>query len=208
MKTLLLIVALGAAALSGQTITITGPNANVKAGSAVVLTVTLSGSAGVNVQALQYSITGFQGWTVAVADGAAATAASKFNTCAMVGTVLNCIAVGVNTNVWSDGVISTLTLTIPKRAASGTQTDTLGGLLGAVTDSSGNVTGVAITAGSPFALSIISPCDGITLAQMLPPVLGTAAYSAALDLNSDGVVNVEDAQIVADYSVSGVCAAN
>lgn len=211
MKTILGLLMLAAALYAQPTVSITGPAANIKAGSTFTMAVSISGAASSGDQAVQFSLANIA-WPVVASTGSAATAAGKSLACATVAGVFNCIVAG-GASVLTDGQIATLQVTLPKTAPAGTVPISLSNLLAALTDASGNVTGSTVGASAPFTLSITSACDldssgavnATDLASMIQQSLGVSACTA--DLNSDGKCDVKDVQVVAGAMVSGFCAA-
>jgi hypothetical protein len=210
--TKLLTLILWAALASAQTLTITGPG-SVKAGSTFTLGIGLSGTGTTGDQAFQFSLSGISSWTIAPVRGTAATTANKTVSCAAVGVSYNCIVAGLNTATLVDGQQVVLTVTVPRNAGSGTTTVSASSLLAAATDANGSANGVSLVAPVPFTLSVTSACDldgngvidATDLATAMQQVVGVGACSA--DLNSDGVCNVIDVQIIANAPASGKCAA-
>jgi Dockerin type I domain len=215
MKTVLIAVTLAvglyAQAVPVAVVAVTGPPSNIKAGSTFTVQVSLSATAGSGDQAVQFSLANIS-WPVVATTGTAAAAAGKTLTCATVAGVLNCIVVG-GVSALTDGQIATLQITLPKTAGSGTAPVSLSGLLAAVTDANGSVTGASLSASPPFTLSITSACDlnsdgtvnATDLASMVQQSLGVSACTA--DLNSDGKCSILDVQIAAGAAASGFCAA-
>ena len=190
-------------------LTLTGPNGNVKAGSTVQLSVSVSGTTGFNVAAIQGSII-LPGTFVSCAVGGASTAAGKSVDCGVSGGGSNLIfiASGINTNVYADGVVALVTVNIPVGAAGGATTVGLSNTLSASLTGDGVVT----TPGVNFSLGITSQCDidssgttdstdvGLVKAAML-------SGSNSIDLNKDGKTDVIDLQRVIN-AIGGTCKVN
>lgn len=208
MKTLLLVLA-GCFAAGAQQLTISGPNGAVRAGATVTLTVTLTGSSGQNIAALQGSVAN-PGGTVTCTAGAAAIAAGKTVACGTVGNAVVFLVYGLNQNVLADGVVAQLQVALPLTAAAGNISEGLTGTLGA--SPAGGA--VAITAGSPFGLSAVNACsitgdNPTSLADvlaMIAQIYAGTALQNGLDLNGDGAVDIIDVQRVANAAApAGTC---
>jgi hypothetical protein len=167
--------------LSAQTTTLTptGP-ATATAGNSVTMTVAMTGSTGQSIAALQWSLTlpaGFTVGTPVLASGVPAGDVAYF------GGAQNTFIVAGSTTAMTDGTVLTVPITIASTAATGALTIPItAGSIFAATTGGLNVNGM--TAGTPYALKVFSPCD----------------------LNQDGSVNVLDVQlVVAAILGTGTC---
>ena len=207
MRYLLILAAMSAFAAQ-PTLTLSGPGTAVAAGSTATLTLAISGTSGSGLTALQVTVSAL-GWATVPTIGAAGTSDSKSVYCAASSGNLLCLIVGMNATALSDGTLATLAVTVPRSASAGTTTLTLTGIVGA----NASDTSVGVTAGSPFGLNIVSACSltgDATVTQAdwtagLPYYLGTSACTPAADLNSDGVCNILDAQILGVAVGGGAC---
>lgn len=172
----------------------------VRPNTQATLNLTLSGSSGANLAGLQWTVTLPTGITPTVTAGTASTSAGKQVTCNQQGTNLTCLAVGLNTNVFGDGIVALVQFT-PQSA--GNLTFGISGTLGAT------LLGEAATVGAaaPFGFTVLSPCDlnGDTLTDVtdvqsaISQALGLSTCTS--DLTGDGkctvveVVRVENAAL-------------
>ena len=180
MRHALLILAL-VFGLSAQTTTLTptGP-VTATAGNSVTMTVSMTGSSGQSIAALQWSTTlpaGFTFGTPVLATGIPSGVA------AYEGGAANTIIVAGSTTAMVDGAVLTVPITIASTAATGAMTIPItAGSVFAATTGGLNVNGM--TPGTPYSLTVFSPCD----------------------LNQDGKVNVVDVQqVVAAILGTGTC---
>jgi len=188
---------------------LTGPIGTVRAGTAITLTVAINGTASTNAAAVQFSIPSM-GWTETPTIGTSESGTpAKTIQCAIVSGQLNCIVYGLNSNPLADGTLATLSVTLPRNLATGTTSLSLTNTLAA--DNNGST--VTVGAAAPFALSTVSVCDvngdgTVTAADMtaaLPYYLQQSTCTPVFDLNSDGVCNVLDLQILATAIGGGAC---
>ena len=165
--------------LSAQTTTLTptGP-ATATAGNSVTMTVSMTGSSGQSIAALQWSTTlpaGFTFGTPVLATGVPS------GNVAYEGGAANTIIVAGSTTAMVDGTVLTVPVNIASTAATGTMSIPLTGIFAATT---GGLFVNEMTAGAPYALKVFSPCD----------------------INQDGSVNVLDVQlVVAAILGTGTC---
>ena len=205
-KVAILLTVLAAALAAQPVLSITGPNANVRAGSTVPLTVSLSGSTGTNIAALQFSIAN-PGGTITCAAGSAAVAAGKTATCTSTATNLILLVYGMNANVIADGPVAQLQLTLPISAPGGSEPEALSGLVAATAAGDS----ASITAASPFVLSTVSLCDITADGKVdTQDALAMVAYimtgaGSAPDLNGDGKVDMVDLQRLVNASLGQGC---
>lgn len=178
-----LLLTLGASLFAqGATLTLTGP-ASALPGQAVTLTLTLAGTAGLNLSGFQFSLPpGSVLASPAVSPAGAAIGKGAY--CGPAG----CLDVGLSTatppvvsnNPLSDGAALSVQLTIGTAAAPGVLALPLSGLLGAST------AGVAIpiTSGPAYSIRVLSKCDA----------------------NGDGVTDFKDVQsVVAALNAGSGC---
>lgn len=126
---------------------------------AVAVDVWLSGSAGQNIAAIQFTLTLPPGTSVAATAGSASAAAQKTATCGppTPGTnSVTCVVEGLNTNAYADGDVADLNLTF---APNGTMPVSYAvvpsGALAASLAGAAVVTG----SGSVAAIPVANPCD-------------------------------------------------
>lgn len=197
----LVVAQIFAAVARGQTLTLTGP-ATARPGQTISVNVSLSGTAP-DLAAMQWSLGLPTGYTVSKATaGAASTAAGKTLYCNAAW--VNCLAVGINANLYAPGVVATHLVTVPLGATLGSATITIPGaapLIGVV--GATLVGGAApLTVGPAYAFNVLAPTDingdGKTdimdLQFMIQEIL---IGPLANDQNGDGVGNVRDVQTVA-----------
>jgi hypothetical protein len=180
MKKLFVVFLLASAGWAQVQLTLTPsvPGAGVYPGASVALNVSLTGSAGLNIAGLQWSLASPLGASTAFS-GAASQAASKTVMCAMPAGTLICLSVGLNVNTISDGVVAQITVTIPANQPPGPLTQVLSATYAANAAGSN----VPITAGPLVTLNVLSHCD----------------------LNGDGIVNNADL-LIAISQIEGVTA--
>ena len=174
-----LLTLLLAVALYGQTTTIavTGP-ATIPAGGSATLTVSMSGSAGQSVTALQWTLALPSGATMGtpVAASAWATAGDSVTCNPANGT---CIVAG-GTTVMADGAVATIPITFGTAGGS----IALSGLFAAAVIGGAGVNVNGMVAGAPAVIAVLSRCD----------------------LNGDGVVNSADVQLMVNAAIGkGAC---
>lgn len=183
-----------ASSLPGQTLTLTGP-ATARPGTTIPVTLTLAAPPA-SLAATQWSVGLPAGYTATAVAGAASTAAAKTLYCNSLSTL--CLTVGVNTNLYADGVVATYQVTVPTNASPGQVSIPLTGIIGAALN--GGSTGLG--AGVPFAFAVLAATDlngdgktdALDLQLMIQEILvGPIAH----DQNGDGVADVKDAQTVA-----------
>ena len=175
-----LLTLLLAVALYGQTttVTLTGPP-TVPAGGSATVTVSMSGSSGQSVTALQWSLTLPSGVTMG-----APTAASAWSTAGDAATCNpangTCIIAG-SQSVMADGVVATIPLTF---GAAGSDPIPLGSLFAAAVIGGAGVNVNGMTPGPLYSIKVLSRCD----------------------VNSDGIVNAADIQLVINAALGlGAC---
>ena len=159
-----------AASLYGQTTTITPTiAASVPAGGSATLTVSCTGCQAQSVTAVQWTITLPAGVSLGAPVAASAwAAAGNSGYCNPANGT--CIVAG-GTAVVADGAVATIPLTF---ATAGSDSLALSGLFAAAEINGAGVNVNGMISGSPAAIKVLSPCD----------------------LNSDGVVNTADVQIL------------
>jgi hypothetical protein len=166
MRKLLLVIA-AAASLRAQTTTVTlsGPG-TITPGNSLNATLSIAGSAGQAIVALQWSLVLPAGFTV----GAPTMASSEpSGDTAQCGTAA-CLIYGSLTSV-VDGTLATIPISVSATAALGTQSLNVSSLF-ASTAAGFNVNG--LVSGAPYSLKVLSRCD----------------------LNGDGTVNIADIQLI------------
>ncbi len=172
------------------------PAGGYTAGSVVQINVSKAGNA--SATGIQFDVqapSGVASLTISIPAG---LAASKSLTCSP-GTSTTCLIVGFNTTPIPDGIIATAAITLASSVSTSPVNVTVANPLEA--DASG--TALAVTVANPtVSLSIRNPCDvtgdgSVTSADLSAVVSAALAKAASPDLNSDGKVNVQDAQIVA-----------
>lgn len=202
MKTLIL--ALLPFAGWSQALTYTVPNL-VKSGVTVTVPINISGSSGKNITGVQATVTVAPAPTsMTISTGAASTTAAKTVTCNVVNGSANCIWVGLNQNIYADGVLGSLSFPMPTASITVSMT----GSLSASTAGAG----VATTASSPFTVAPLSPCDlnadgkidSTDLTIAIQQAIGSATGITA-DLNGDGIVNIIDVTRIANAGSGGAC---
>ncbi len=184
----------------------------VRAGNTLQLQANLTGSTAATMAAFQINVRATIPGTWAVQAGTTATAAGKTFTCAAPDAAsqdFRCILAGMNANTIADGVVGTITLDIPASAPSGQVSIIPSNTLGA----SGAGDPVPLTANTlNFTLaSPLSPCDlnsdGLTNVQdvqlIVNQILGLAA--ATTDLDGDGKTTIIEFQRVANAANGGAC---
>lgn len=205
------LIVLPLAPQSAPILSVSGPT-TAQPGSTVTLSISLSGSSGSNIAGIQTNVglpAGVTGSTETI--GAASTAASKTVSCNTPSSSgqLICIISGQNQNVFSDGVIASLSAKLP--STPGSYTFTLTPIFASLAG-----VGVSTNAPSPFVVVVPSPCSvtgqATTSSSDVTTIInsveaGTAP--ASFDLNGDGVVNIIDVQRVINSLPSpqgtGVC---
>lgn len=207
---LALLPLLAGIALAQPTLTVTGPSSPVAPGSTVNLSVTLAGSSGANIAGLQATIIAPN--STSVTAGAAATAAQKTVASGFspASANLKWLLWGMNSNIFADGVVAQMQFTLPALPASGTvDAQQISTQLSGIVAASNTGSPVPITAGAPYTLSILSPCDinadGVVDSKdallVIAAILGGGG--SVPDLNGDGVINEIDLQRVVDAGVPG-----
>ena len=210
---MLLLTAITSLCVTAQTkLTVTQTNTgSVRAGDALPLTITLSGSAGQNVAGTQWSLNSPIGfvWTPTV--GAAGVAGSKNIYCGLVASAFTCLVVGMNVNVVNDGVVGLLATTVPINQPIGNLTFTLTSTLSASKDGFAVVT----TASAPLTIPILpSLCDPNGDAKIdstdfnLAIAQATGASTCTTDTDGDGKCTVNDVLRVAMAANGGACKIN
>lgn len=184
---LLLLFLLAACAYAQPALSISFTPNPVKIGEPVSVSLACTGCTNSGIANIQWSMSLIPGDTLTgavptaaftVLPGPAATAAGKTNECGIVAGLLQCVTGGydpksgaANTNPLNDGVFAIINGTVDPATVSGTASLVLSGISGTMPDASAVPMGPA-----PAALTakLISPCD----------------------LNSDGVVNSTDLNLV------------
>lgn len=170
--------AVAAAAVAAQTttVTVTGP-VSVVAGNVATLTVSMAGSSGQNIAAIQWTLTlpagvslgaptASAGWTAA---GDAAYCNAAAGTCLVAGSL----------TVQSDGAIATIPVTFAATVTPGILAIPITGLFAAANLGGAGVFVNGMTASTPYTIKVQSRCD----------------------LNGDSVVNAADVQIVINAAI-------
>ncbi len=190
-----------------QTLTMSGPTGQVRAGTSFTLALGIVNAT--NRQAIQFTLAG-AAWPFVAVVGA--TQAGKVLDCSVVGAGINCVVSGGISNL-VDGTLASFTFTLPRSASSSTAAITVTNPLAAytfldvsVTPNTQTATGAPVVAPLPFSLSITSSCAGITLVVAKPQIKGVVACSTA-ELNSDGKCDVLDLLILETFLVNGICMA-
>jgi hypothetical protein len=213
MKTLALLLFPVFLLAQSPALTLTGP-VSATAGSSVNLSLALSNSAGQGVTALEYTVTPPSGLTLSVATpGAASTAATKTLYCAPGNAT--CIALGwtggttptVTNTAYSDGVVSTFTLTVPASTAPGTVSVPLSNLAGITT--AGILVSGGITSGATYTLKVFSPCDvlqsgTVTGADVQAMLNGSLGFSSC-PFSGPGACSLQNVIAVLIASNGGTC---
>jgi hypothetical protein len=188
-----------------QQLSITGPAGAIHAGSAATLSVSLTGSAGLSIAGLQWTIAN-PGGAVTCAAGAASTAASKTVACQTNGTTTTFVVYGINSTTLSDGVVASIAVALPISTQSGTTSELIATPLAA------NLSGEfqTITAGAAFSLATVSACnvtgDATTsTADIAAELTDILIGSGGVDLNGDGAVNILDLIRIVTAEQGGTC---
>jgi|HubBroStandDraft_2_1064218.scaffolds.fasta_scaffold21502_2 DNA-binding CsgD family transcriptional regulator len=183
----------------GQSLTLV--SAPVAPGASGTVFVSLAGiPTGTSIAALEFTVSVPPGLAFNPTVGTI-VAGNKSITCSAPGQSLTCIVWGSTVVAMLNGVVAQLTFTAPATGVTITLSNTLGA---DITGSS-----VAITAGAPLVLSVLSPCDlngdGVVNLADVQIVLTAALTTTATtpDLNGDGKVNVIDVQRVVDAAAPG-----
>ena len=160
---------------SAQTLTLTGP-ATVMAGQSATATLSVSGTAGTNLAAFQWTIVAPSGTGVAGASIATTGANKALTLSVYCGTTSGtCLIVNSVIAAMSDGPLAAITITTSASAAPGTYTIPLSGIVAASTTG----TQLPMTNGSPFTIRIVGHCD----------------------MDGNGTVNVADVQEVINQAL-------
>ncbi len=214
MKRITLLFILAAAAFAQQpnalSFAVTNPGP-IRAGNTLQIAASISGSAAVTQSAFQFNIRSSVPGTWGIQPGAVVTAAGKTLTCTpdAPNNGLRCLAGGLNANTIADGVVAVLTFDIPVSATPGSVTILPSSLAGA--SGAGDSLALA-SAPATFTLAPpLSPCDinsdGIVDAQdvqlVLSQILGLSAPS--VDLDNDGRTGPADFQRVVNAVNGGPC---
>lgn len=147
----------------------------VRAGNTLQLKAALTGSTAATMAAYQLNLRATVPGTWSAVPGVTATAAGKQFTCAVPDATsqdFRCILAGMNANTIQDGVVATISLQIPANAPDGQVSIIASNALGATGDGS--------------AVALGANTLSFTLASPL----------SRCDLNSDGVTNVQDVQLI------------
>jgi hypothetical protein len=133
----------------------------------------------------------------------ASLASAKQVSCSIFSPNFTCVIVGLNATTIPDGIIATANVTL---ATAGLTSPVTVNVANPVeTDATG--TALAVTVANPIvSLSIRNLCDvtgdgSVSSADLSAVINAAIAKAASPDLNSDGKVNVQDAQIVATATV-------
>jgi hypothetical protein len=164
-----------AAGLHAQTVTITGP-ASVTAGNSATLTATLAGSSGTGMGDLQWSFSLPAGVTLGSPTVSATYGTAGFTPYCGTATCLMMDLTALT--VMTDGALLTIPVNIAGTVTPGNLTIPLTGIFAATTTGL-NINGLA--SGTAYTIKVYSPCD----------------------LNQDGAVNSADVQLVVSAIVSG-----
>lgn len=196
-----------ASSLAGQTLNLSGPP-TARPGQTIAVEVSLANPQAnplAGLAAMQWSLALPPNYTIAkAAAGPASTAAGKALYCNT--TWLNCLTVGIDTNLYGAGVVATYQIVVPIAAAPGPASISMPGaapLIGVIGSTLAGGT-APLGIGTPYSFTILSPTDlngdGTTdirdLEILIRQILDNAPV-AANDQNGDGAVDVKDAQIVA-----------
>jgi hypothetical protein len=150
-------------------VTIGGP-ALVQPGQLAPLTISLTGSTGAGLAAIEWTVNLPTGASITSTAVSSAWATAGFQVACGTGGAPVCVAYSpTGAVVPADGVLATLNVTMP--ATPGAFSASVSGLLGA--DLTGDSPGITLTAGAALAGTVLSKCD----------------------INSDGQVNVTDIQV-------------
>lgn len=163
-----LFLALTAAAVYGQQLTLSGPT-TAKPGATVNLNLAVSASTGTGA-AFEWQVNLPAGFTATAAAGAASTSAAKTLTCTA--SFAFCLLYGQNVSTITDGVVATYAVKIPTTAV-GSNLITLSSLLGA--SAASPATALTVTSGVPYSIAVI----------------------AKQDLNGDGKIDITDVNLMA-----------
>jgi hypothetical protein len=192
---------LAALPASGQTLTLTGPAA-ARPGQTIAVNLSLAGAAGIAAWQADFGLPA--GAAMSVAAGPASVAAEKTLYCRT--DASRCLAVGINTLIYSGGVVAVCQVTIPQGATPGPLPIALSGLAGATLAGDN----APLTAGAAYNLLILArtdlngdgKTDILDLQIMIQEILSGPSGPVANDQNGDGVANVRDAQIVARAAIT------
>lgn len=209
-----LLFLLGAAAAAAQPqLALVSPITPVKvwpAGQPIAVSVTLSGSAGQNIAGVQFSLTLPAGAALVAAAGTASTAAQKSVTCGpKAGNTVTCMGVGINSNVYADGDVADLTITIPvSGAVPASFAFVPSGAEAAALDSTAIVTAAGAIATVPLA----NPCDltgdgKVDLSDLQAFIAQATGGSACTtgDLVGLGKCDIVSAQRIVDAALGQAC---
>ena len=173
-------------------LTLSCPQSSAKPGSQVTVSINYAGTP---VAGLEWSLA--LPWSSMASAGPAASAAQKSINCAGSSTGNTCLLAGLNTLAMSPGVVATYTTTLP--TTPGLYVLTLSGTLGAQT----NGAALAVAAGSPFSIAVLSRYDlngdgvinAADLALAEVQALGQSPCTTA-DFNADGKCDITDVQLL------------
>lgn len=210
MKKLFLLSLFSVLSFAQGTLSLVNPSPSASGyapGAVVTLNVVKAGNPTDAAIQLQLSAVGVA--SVAVAPGPALPA-GKFASCSST-LPLTCVLIGLDQNVIPDGVVATLNVTLATPFPGGSVT--LANVIEA--DTLGNSLAVSI-ANPTVSLPAPDRCDvngdgtvgSADLSAVILAIVNGSPFSAVLDLNSDTVVNVLDAQIVSAAAVTGTCSAH
>jgi hypothetical protein len=183
MKTILLLcVLIPMAAVAQPVLSLTGP-ASVAPGGTATLTLSINGSTGASITALQWANpAGVTIGTPAIAPGVAATGKALY--CGSNGCVIVGLAAGkVSNAAITDGALASIPITLPASSPLGPMTLHLTGLNAA------NITGnsVAATEGTVYSIRVISKCDvtgdGAVDASDMTPIISAITSGASCPLS-------------------------
>lgn len=179
---------------------------------AAAVNVSLTGSAGLNIAALQLTLTLPPGTSVVATPGAASTAAQKTFTCGPPASGTNsvtCVAAGLNTNAYADGDVADLALTF---APNGTVPAAYAVVPSGPLSASLAAAVVATTTGAVVGIPVVNPCD-ITgdgkvdindVQAQVVQVIGASACTTG-DLVGQGKCDIVSTERVIDAALGQGC---
>ncbi len=190
-------------------VSIAGPSASIKPGQTAVLTINITGAAG--IAATEGTISLPAGWTGTCAI-APVQATSKTVYCSVTPAgLLTYVVSGMTVTPLADGALITVNVLVPGNTAPGTVVIPLADPLGS--SLAGDPVAMTVT-GPPFSLSIGSACDlnndGSVNQQDIDAAVAARlanppANPPSMDLNSDNKVNVVDIYRIGVAAGGGAC---
>ena len=187
---------------------------SVYPGQSTLLNVNLTGSAGLDIAGIQWNNLLVPNSTVTIAPGSASSVATKgvfCNTpqsmCLVTGLTGPLGAQVVSNNVYSDGVVATINMTVPANTPAGVVPLSVTGTLAAAQQG----WFVPITAAPAFSLTVLSMCDlngdGKIDANDVILMVNQATQKAPCtnDLTGDGTCDAQDVQRVVIAASGGAC---